>query len=88
MVSEGSSSLFAHSVQENVSPTYALPKASGRLSTGLIMNWASASSEGYAREAFGEMPRVWEAEIERGYWCARDGRESLGGFVVSWDGSR
>jgi hypothetical protein len=39
VVSEISSSLLAHRVHENVSPTYALPKASGRFSTGLSRNW-------------------------------------------------
>jgi len=33
-VDPDNSSLFAHSVQENVSPTYAEPKAGGRVRSG------------------------------------------------------
>lgn len=45
-------SLLAHSVQENVSPTYAEPKAGGRVRRGERMN-GSGLDEGYAREAEG-----------------------------------
>ena len=45
----GSSSLFAQSVQENVSPTYAEPKAGGRVRRGERTK-ESAMEEGNARE--------------------------------------
>jgi hypothetical protein len=74
--SEGRSSLLAHSVQAKVSPTYALPNASGRFSTGLRMLFAFVfSSDGYASDALGEMP----SSCESGSGCcvASAGRDSL-----------
>jgi hypothetical protein len=41
-----------------------------------MMNLSFACSEGYARDAFGDMPS--SCELGSGYWWARDGRESLG----------
>jgi hypothetical protein len=76
VLSEGTSSLFAHSVHENVSPTYALPKASGRFSAGLRINLSFLlASDGYASEALGEIPS--SCEFGSGYCVASDGRESL-----------
>jgi hypothetical protein len=86
VVSAGSSSLLAQSVHEKVSPTYALPKASGRLSTGLKTNLSVGLIEGYASEEVGAIPRASEFGIE--YWCAKDGRDNLQSLHVSAGTSR
>lgn len=49
-VSVGTSSLFAHNVHENVSPTYALPNSGGSVKRG-DSEKASCGAEGHAREA-------------------------------------
>lgn len=76
-------SLLAHNVQENVSPTYAEPKAGGSVRRGERMK-ASFLVEGYAREAEGEGKTAGEAlgdgeGVGRGRGCCieREGRESL-----------
>lgn len=74
----GKSSLLAHNVHEKPSPTYAEPKAGGRVSIGERIK-ASGFEEGYAREA----DRAGEAEFGEGEgigsvcWTEREGRESL-----------
>lgn len=77
----GSNSLFAHSVHENVSPTYAEPKAGGRVRSGESMK-ESFSGVGYASDAKvvgktdGE-PSGVGAGVGRGCCIDREGRESL-----------
>lgn len=82
-VAPGRISLLAHSVQENVSPTYALPNAGGSVRRGDNMN-ASDLDDGYAREAAGFGNVMGESDGDtagfgsgRGCWIERDGRESL-----------
>jgi hypothetical protein len=77
----GSNSLFAHSVQENDSPTYADPKAGGRVRRGESMK-GSFFEEGYASDAedVGNTVResVGEGEgVGSECWTDSDGRESL-----------
>jgi hypothetical protein len=77
----GSNSLFAHSVQENVSPTYADPNAGGSVRSGERMK-ESFLGEGYARDAEGvgkvEGDPPGEGDgVGRGCCIEREGRESL-----------
>jgi len=53
LVSSGSTSLLAHSVHANSSPTYADLKDSGRVRTGEMMKLLFASAAAYASEALG-----------------------------------
>lgn len=82
-VAPGRISLFAHSVQENVSPTYADPKAGGSVRSGERMK-ASGLGDGYARDAEGAGKVVGESAGEatgvgsgRGCWIESEGRDSL-----------
>lgn len=75
---------MAHNVQLNVSPTYADPKAGGRVRRGESMK-ESFFEEGYAREEEGAGKVFGESDGEaagvgsgRGCWTEREGRESLG----------
>lgn len=78
----GGRSLFAQSVQLKVSPTYADPNDTGRLTTGLRRKGVGfeATWEWYASEA-GIGADLIDAPTEDGesigYCVTRDGRESL-----------
>lgn len=80
-VEPGNISLLAHSVQEKDSPTYADPKAGGRVRSGDRMK-ASFLEEGYASDAdvvgktFGDSLGDGDG-VGRGCWIESDGRESL-----------
>jgi len=83
----GSSSLLAQSVQLNVSPTYADPKAGGSVSSGERMK-ESLLIDGYARDAAGAgkvdgEDRGVGAGVGRGCWMEREGRERLRGHGIS-----
>lgn len=82
-VAPGRVSLLAQSVQLNVSPTYAEPKAGGSVRSGERMK-ASGLVDGYARDAEGAGKVVGVSLGEaagvgkgRGCWIESEGRESL-----------
>lgn len=79
----GSSSLLAQSVQLNVSPTYAEPKAGGSVRSGERMK-ESLLVDGYAKDAAGagkvDGEDMGEGDgVGRGCWMEREGRERLHG---------